>query len=491
MPTIQIDHLTFGYPGSVQPLFEDVTLRLDTGWKLGFVGRNGRGKTTFLRLLLGQLEGRGAIRSPVPFDYFPYPVQQPHRPVRQVLPTVCPAAQDWELERELSLLQLRGELLDRPFDTLSHGEQTKVLLAALFRNEDRFHLIDEPTNHLDALGRALVSAYLRRKQGFLLVSHDRQFLDGCVDHILSLNRSGIQLQSGNFSSWFANFQQRQDWELARNEKLKKEIGSLQASARQAAAWAGRTEAAKYGAGPVDRGYIGHKAAKMMKRSKALEGRRQRAVEEKKGLLRDLEEAEPLKLSPLPWGGGPLVCCTDAAPQIEGRAVCRPVSFSLFAGDRLFLDGANGSGKSSLLRLLDDPAPPHQGIVRLGSGLVISRVPQSAAGLRGTLADFAADNGLDESLFKAILRKLDFGREQLGLDIQQLSAGQQKKILLARSLCQRAHLYVWDEPLNYIDLYSRIQLEELIRRFAPTMLLVEHDLAFRQAVATGVIPVHSL
>ena len=192
MALIQIEHLSFSYPSSYDPIFEDVSLRLDTSWKLGFIGRNGRGKTTFFKLLMGRYEYAGSIRAPVAFDYFPYPVPDPGRPTRAVLEGVCPGAESWQLERELSLLGVRPDALDRPFASLSNGEQTKVLLAALFLNEGHFLLIDEPTNHLDAKARAMVSAYLQKKQGFILVSHDRRFLDGCVDHILSLNRAGIE-----------------------------------------------------------------------------------------------------------------------------------------------------------------------------------------------------------------------------------------------------------------------------------------------------------
>ena len=103
-----------------------------------------------------------------------------------------------------------------------------------------------------------------------------------------------------------------------------------------------------------------------------------------------------------------------------------------------------------------------------------------------VTDFAAESGIDETLFKTILRKLDFSRAQFEKDMAGYSAGQKKKVLLARSLCQSAHLYVWDEPLNYIDLFSRIQLEQLILEYQPTMLLVEHDRSFLDAVATKII-----
>ena len=482
MSMIRAENLTFAYPASYDNIFEDVNFQIDTDWKLGLIGRNGRGKTTLLRLLSGGYEYQGRIQASVRFDYFPYPVQDADRPAQEVLRQVCPAAQEWELLRELSCLEVGQEVLYRPFSRLSNGEQTKVLLAALFLNEGHFLLIDEPTNHLDTKGRETVSAYLKRKKGFILVSHDRSFLDGCVDHILSINRAGIQVQSGNFSCWFEDFQRRQKSELARNEKLKKDIGHMRRAAQRTAGWADRIEASKYGDGSVDRGYIGHKSAKMMKRSKALEGRRQRAIEEKSALLRNLEKAESLKLPVLPFAGDTLLTFAEAAPVYGVKAVCRPVSFEVKRGDRILLEGKNGAGKTSLLKLLMGQAG-YQGRVIVGSGLVLSYLPQDTSALRGSLSEFARDNRIDESLFKAILRKLDFSRTQFEKRMEDFSAGQKKKVLLAKSLCEPAHLYVWDEPLNYIDIYSRMQIEELIRAFSPTMIFVEHDQAFQNAVAT--------
>lgn len=90
------------------------------------------------------------------------------------------------------------------------------------------------------------------------------------------------------------------------------------------------------------------------------------------------------------------------------------------------------------------------------------------------------------MFKAVLRKLDFDRIQFEKDMKEFSGGQKKKVLIAKSLCEQAHLYVWDEPLNFIDVYSRLQIEKLIEEFSPTMLFVEHDLAFRDAIATKII-----
>ncbi len=490
MSVIDVKDLTFSYDGSLETLFDHVSLQLDTRWKLGLIGRNGRGKTTFLRLLMGEHAYGGQIRTAAAFEYFPYGVPDGTRSAGEVLRAIAPAAEDWELERELSLLEVSEETLAQPFDTLSFGEQTKALLAALFLKENAFLLIDEPTNHLDALGRRKLAAYLARKRGFILVSHDRAFLDGCVDHILSINRADIELQKGNFSSWQENRLRQDRYELAEQEKLKKDAARLEQAARRTSVWSDRTEQRKYGSRNSglrpDRGYLGHKSAKLMQRAKTVERRREAALEETKGLLKNLEREEPLDLWPEPYPGRRLLEVRDLTVRWGGRQVCGPVSFTVEPGDRVRLAGRNGCGKTSVLRILLGELAPEEGSVQRGSGLKISYVSQSTAGLTGTPADYARQYGLTEHRFKAILRKLNFSREQLEQDMASYSGGQKKKALLARSLCEEAHLYLWDEPLNFVDLFSRMQIEALLEEVKPTMVFVEHDAAFAERVATKVV-----
>lgn len=484
MSMIKIENLTFSYPTSYDYIFENINCQIDTNWKTGFVGRNGRGKTTLLKLLLGQYEYSGNIEASVEFDYFPYPIADKAKLTNEIFLEVAPMAEEWELMRELSYLDMEADVLYRPFNTLSHGEQTKVLLAALFCNEEHFLLIDEPTNHLDVEAREIVAEYLKKKKGFLLVSHDRHFLDSCVDHILSLNRSTIEVQSGNFSSWMQNFERQQEFEIAQNKRLKKDINRLQQSAKRSSQWSDRVEASKIGA--ADKGFVGHKAAKVMKRSKNIEARQQQAIKQKSSLLKNMETVEDLKLTPQRYHANTLVSFSDVACSYEGKIISEPVSFTIQQGERIALDGKNGSGKSSLLKLLIGESIEHTGTIERGSGLVISYVPQDTSHINGRLSDYARDNSLDESLFKAILRKMDFERIQFEKDMQDFSAGQKKKVLIAKSLCVQAHLYVWDEPLNYIDIYSRMQIEQLLKAFSPTMIFVEHDKAFRDTIATRII-----
>lgn len=487
MSQIQLSDLTFSYEGSCHNVFEHLDLTLDTDWRCGLCGRNGRGKSTLLKLIAGELSS-GAVTKSVPCRYFPG-----SPPGEWTASMLAPPEDSWRLARELSLLGLSEEMLWRPLATLSPGERTKVQLAALFLEEDAFPLIDEPTNHLDGRGREQVAAYLRGKRGFLLVSHDRAFLDGCVDHIVSLGRSEIEVSKGTFSQWYERFEARNEAELAQNRRLRGEIDRLSAAARRTSGWADAVERSKKGTKIAglrpDRGAIGHKAAKMMKRAKAVEARRERAAEEKRSLLREIEQQDTLMLRPLPWRGE-LLSAREFTLSYGERPLFAPLSFALHPGERVALAGGNGSGKSSLLRAvaaqrgLDTPPPGREGMLTLASGVVLSYLPQGTDKLRGTPADYAERCGLDRTDFFTLLRKLGLPREQFEKELSAFSDGQKKKVLLARSLAEAAHLYLWDEPLNFLDLFARMQLEEMLLSSGATLLFVEHDAAFCKKIATG-------
>ena len=170
----------------------------------------------------------------------------------------------------------------------------------------------------------------------------------------------------------------------------------------------------------------------------------------------------------------------------GHPILADVSFQLEQGCMMGILGANGCGKTSLLRLLMGEELPFCGQLERASGLRLSLVPQDASFLQGNLCDYLQECGIDQSRCLSILRNLGFEREQFDLPMQQYSQGQKKKVLIAKSLCEQAHLYLWDEPLNYIDIFSRIQLEQLVADFEGTMLFVEHDSAFCRAVATDTV-----
>ena len=166
MSEIKVNQLTYAYEGSFDNIFEDVSFSIDTNWKLGFIGRNGKGKSTFLNLLLGKYPYEGKIITDMVFDYFPYQITEKQRSQSPIefVEDLKPGLELWRVYVEMDKLQAKPELLNRPFQTLSFGEQTKILLAVLFSGENDFLLIDEPTNHLDKDSREIIKGYLSQKK---------------------------------------------------------------------------------------------------------------------------------------------------------------------------------------------------------------------------------------------------------------------------------------------------------------------------------------
>lgn len=532
MSIISVKNLIFGYDGSAVEVFRNVSFELDTDWRLGLVGRNGRGKTTLLRILSGELEYRGSIQTAVEMEYYSCVLPRNAGDVTAlefVRSRIAPFT-EWErrmeamtrdgseaaiseygrifeqytaadgyiidelIRREAGLLKVAPDALDRPVSTLSGGELTKLCIGAMFLRHGSFRLIDEPTNHLDRHGRNALADYLSGRNGFIVVSHDRAFLDAATDHTMAINRENIEITRGKYSVWKENRDRQDACERSENARLKKDIARLTESAVRAAGYADAVESSKHGGntssgtGKMDRGYIGHQSAKAMKRAKNIERRMITAAQEKTELLKNIEQADTLKLHCIPYHANLYAEAEKlSAGYVSGQPLFQNITFQICEGDRIQLAGDNGCGKSTLIRLLLGEALPYTGRFRVPPSLKISYVPQDTGFLHGTIVDFIASRpGIDLSLYMTVLRKLDFTRAQFEVRLEAMSSGQKKKILLAASLCEQAHLYIWDEPLNFIDIFSREQIEGLIQAYAPTMLFVEHDAAFSEKTATKII-----
>ena len=494
MSLISVNNLTFCYDGSYNNIFEDVSFNIDTDWKLGLIGRNGKGKTTFLKLLQGKYKYKGTISKNVDVDYFPFEVTNKDRMAIEIVNEIAPNVEDWEIMKELNLLNADTEILYRNFNLLSGGEQVKILLTSLFLKGNNFLLIDEPTNHLDIETRNNLVSYLEKKKGFILISHDRNFLDKVVNHIIAINNSNIEIQQGNFSSWKENKDRQDNFEIMQNERLQKDINRLEIASKNVAKWSNEAEKGKSkkfnSETTIDKGYVGHKASKMMKSSKVMEQRIDRAIDEKTNLLRNVDRNDKLKLIPLTSNKNPLVLINNLQVKYNDITIFNPISFEVNNGDRVAIIGKNGIGKTSILKLILGEKIQYNGEFKVANDLKISYVSQNTDYLKENLKSFAQENKIDESIFKAMLVKMGLSKNDFDTNIQDMSEGQKKKVLIAKSISEQANIYIWDEPLNYIDILTREQIEDTILNYNPTIIFVEHDERFIEKIATKIINIEN-
>ncbi len=486
MGTINISNLYFRYDKMPNPIFDHFNLNIDENWRLGLIGRNGRGKTTFLKILLGQLAGSGEIQTNLNFRYFPQPVTNPGESTRNILMAITglEVSYFWQVEVELDKLQVNPNVLNRPFSSLSPGERTKVLLAALFSDDESFQLIDEPTNHLDVEGREVVANYLQSKRGFIVISHDRNFLDQVIDHVLSIDRAKIQLFSGNYETWQREFDRHNQSESKKKHDLQNDIRRLEKAADRTKRWSEKTEGKKnqssyknQGHVNLNKGFLGHKAAKKMKQSKVIAGRTEKEIDEKQSLLKNIDDQAKLTLNFIPLKKR-LLQLDSLQVSRDGKPLNMPISFEVSGNRRVALIAPNGFGKTTIIKaILGDKELISSGDAKLALGIKISYVSQDFETIAGSIEQYAEQFGISLEVFLNGLRKLGFEREAFKHDISEMSLGQKRKVALARSLAEPANIYIWDEPLNYLDVITRKQVEDLIVEVDPPMLLIDHDVEF--------------
>lgn len=515
--------MSYYYDDFYHPVYENINLVIKTDWKLGLIGRNGRGKTTLLRLLKGELEPTaGNIDIPMEVEYFPYKndcaytitmdiikenvgkLKSMEETMDEIIGQNDESRFDeysilqeqyleldgYEMEskilKEMDEMQLDKTLLDRPFDTLSGGEKTRIMLLTLFLRKKSFVLLDEPTNHLDDEGKVAVMAYLQKKKGFIVVSHDRSFLDQVIDHVISINKKDITIEKGNYSSWKHNKDKREEFELRTRERLEEEIAQLERSAKTSRTWADIGNMQRYQ-------FAGNGRANgvetYMKQAKRSEARMQENIEHKKQLLQNYEEVKALVMN---QKDDIEEKCLIKIKELSFRysegtkQIMKGFNFEIHAGERIWVRGANGAGKSTFLKLLSG-ALPSESIERV-EGLEIAMVSQEPTWKTGYIYE-EFEETVNNPIYDRFLELCDhfeMPENFLERPLQTYSSGELKKVNIARALAEEHHIILFDEPLNYMDTYFSEQLEAAILSYQPTIVFVEHDSYFGKKIATKII-----
>lgn len=519
MAKININNLTYSYKEYYQPIFSDINLSIDTDWRLGLIGRNGRGKTTLLKLINGELEPDiGHVSKNVNTEYFPYSINTKYTNTLDVIKENIGLLKTREdimdeiissnnenrfeeyqeildeyselegfsveanIKKEFYLMNLSERLLEQNFDTLSGGEKTKMLIIALFLRKNAFILLDEPTNHLDKEGKQAVLNYLSQKKGFILISHDCELLDNVVDHIISINKSDISIEKGNYSTWLDNKNMTELYEFKTKERLEREIKDLERNSVMKRAWGNiankeKAEFRTFGRSNDSR------AAKFMRQAKASERNIQKNLEHKKGLLKNYETVSDLDINQNTLEDDALVTIIKLSFRYSNKLLFNNLTLQIRQGDRIWLRGNNGVGKTTLLKLISGEISSEQ--VLYQDNIKIAQSYQEPLWQEGLVDELIDDRDFKYRFFD-ICKLLDIKVFTKDKPIETYSSGEKRKIDLARALASENDLLLMDEPLNYMDTYFKEQLEKAILEYKPTLVFVEHDEDFGKTISNKII-----
>lgn len=519
MAQIEIKDMTFYYDDFYHPVFEHLNVNLDTDWKMALVGRNGRGKSTLLKLLSGSLTlSSGEIKRSGTVSYFPYLYDASFTKAMDVVKECIGGLRTLELKlqeqeeafcneqdadstvycevlnqyleldgyameskicKELSQMGLSEALLQQDFDTLSGGEQTCMLIIALFLRKDTFVLLDEPTNHLDVEKKEHLKEYLKKKKGYIIASHDTAFLDAVCDHILAINKADISIEQGNYSTWRNNMELKEQFELRTREKLEHEISQLERQSKQTRAWSNIGNKQKY---PFAGHFRTNGTRAYMRQAKAAEQHIQDNLAEKKQLLRNMEEERKLHITQEKPQRDCLLMADHVNFCYEGaKPVLEDVTLHIYPGDKIWLRGKNGAGKTTLLKLLAGRLSS-KGIRRRG-GISIAYITQEPTERSG---DVKAGMKADYRRFKELCMLFAVPPDFECRPLETLSSGELKKVDIAKTLAEHHQILFLDEPLNYMDVQFKAQLEAALSEEELTLVFVEHNEEFAERVANRVI-----
>ncbi len=378
-------------------------------------------------------------------------------------------AYHWEhrAEKVLSGLGFSPEWFDRPAEQLSGGQQNRLMLAALLLREPDLMILDEPNNHLDIESTEWLEQTLAQWPGaFIVVSHDRWFLDRITTSVLELVQAKVDRFKGNYSAYVRQKAERLEVQRRTYEKNCEEIAKLEDFIR--------------------RHHHGQKAAQAEDRRKKLE-RIERVAPPREILV-------PRFRFPPAARSGDIVLTARGLCKAYDQPLFRNVDLQIERGERWAIIGSNGSGKSTLLKCLLGIVEPDAGEVRLGHNLKVGYFDQLLGALPPDVTAAEAirvqHRDLDDLARRNLLGRFGISGDTALKPLSQLSGGERNRVMLAWLSAQEANLLVLDEPTNHLDLWSREALERALREFDGTVLLVTHDRYLANAVADHVLVLHA-
>ncbi|MAT43628.1 MAG: ABC transporter ATP-binding protein [Anaerolineaceae bacterium] len=480
MALISVNEISLGFDGVL--LLDKVNLQIEAGQRIGLLGRNGTGKTTFLKLLNGNLNPQEGTISRAHHLKYAYLPQEVPLDLKGTISEVVSSGLDgvllnpiegdepWQRELQVEQVIQRMQLeATAPFETLSAGMKRRVLLAkGLVQNPDVLFL-DEPTNHLDIAAIQWLENFLQRWGGTLVfVTHDRMFLQQLSTKIVELDRGHLFDWDCDYQTFLKRKEAMLDAESLENELFDKKLA-------QEEAW-------------IRRG-IEARRTRNEGRVRALN-----KLREIRSARREQPGQVKLQIQEARRSGKLVIEAENLSFSFAGKPIIQDFSTVIQRGDRVGIVGLNGCGKTTLLRLLLNELTPQKGEIRLGTKLEIAYFDQLRSQLDETKSvldnvgqgrDVLTINGHNRNIY-GYLEDFLFEKERVNAPITALSGGERNRLLLARLFTQPANLLVLDEPTNDLDIDTLEVLENMLLSYNGTMLLVSHDRTFLNNLVTSTI-----
>jgi ATP-binding cassette subfamily F protein uup len=473
MPLLQLRQITVCYTD--KPLLDQVDLQIDPSERVCLVGRNGSGKTSLMRVIAGDEQPKGGeIIKPPGVILTRLPQEVPEGIYGTVLDVVRQGLridgteEEWEADiRQEDLMEEMKLPEEKDFSSLSGGMKRRVLLARALVGQPDVLLLDEPTNHLDLESILWLETFLLKvKPTLLFVTHDRTFLRKLSTRIVELDR-------GRLTSWACNFETYLERKAAALESEEKQWASFDKKLSQEEAWLRQGVKARR---TRNEGRVHALKAMRTERSK----RRERTGSAK------------LELQEGSTSGQKVIEANNISFQYDDQMIARDFSTTIWRGDKIGIIGPNGTGKTTLLKLLLNQLAPTGGSIKHGTKLQIVYLDQ----LRGEIDD---NKSLGQNVagdaetvtfqgqprhIHSYLKDFLFDSDRIRMPAKMLSGGERNRLLLARLFLQPANVLVLDEPTNDLDAETLELLEELLLGYDGTLLLVSHDRSFLDNVVTS-------
>ena len=493
-------------------ILDGLTFQVDQGERVGLLGKNGAGKTTLFKILTGELDwdegevhvapGKGVgLISQIPvyppaytvedvlqtaFDRLHAMEAEMARLAEQMGADADPALlrrydaltaafeagggydTQTELNKVCNGLEISQDMRGQLFSSLSGGEKTRVNLARLILEDTDILLLDEPTNHLDLRATEWLEEYLDRYKGTVLaISHDRWFLDRVVRRVIEIHDGKAEFYAGNYSFYVEEKERRYEEKLKQYEKEQAKLEQLQEAADKLHLWA----------------FMGND--KLHKRAFSIEKRMERIRTTDKPTK---ERRLDIKFGESEFRGDEVLTIKELKQSLDGRTLLDHVNLEVIGGERIALLGDNGTGKSTLLKILLGEEEPDSGKLRMGPTVKVGYLPQIirfSHPERNLVDTMIYDQDCSTQTARNRLAAFNFRGEDVFKPVSALSGGEQSRLRLCMLMDEKINLLILDEPTNHLDVASREWIEEAVESYEGNLLFVSHDRYFINRFATRI------